>query len=552
MPTDTSPRTAIKKASPIWPSLIAWFLLLVGLVLLSENNFVEMWIRWFPTWGHQGKSLYDRIVGGQSYYTHGPLVPPVCILIAYLLIRFTRIELKPRPVWGLLLLGLGILLHLVSCLARVNFTGSCAMIAVLGGVVLILWGARALWRLWFPLAFLAFMIPIPEVSIAQLNFRLKMFATDWGVTLSKLLFVFVERSGNRVFLQGDKILVIANVCGGLRTLITVIAFGALYAYVCRLRGVWRLVLFAMSVPVALVANAIRIVSLIIVADIWGTKVATGSFHDASGAMIFILSFLMMFGVERLLIMIPGISAEAQDDGELMSKVRRSSDDKGQGARMFSIGGRLSSWVLVVLIMFSAAGAWWLNLSVPPVRSGGKAKAALPVTLTIDNREWRGQDLKMSQDVLDILETDDYLYRTYRSPGRVSLRISVVFSKDNRKGTHPPDLCLEGAGEGVMQKGRVMLDGVEGIGDVRCRELVVQSTSGRSRYFLYVYKCGKTYTPDFLSQQLIILWNGLTNRNASGALIRISSDVGSGGVEESRKRCSMFLRACLPLLHEGLP
>ena len=76
------------------------------------------------------------------------------------------------------------------------------------------------------------MVPLPEVSIAHLNFRLKMLAADWGVRLVNLTGILAERDGNRVFLEGDKSLVIANVCNGLRTLITVIAFGALYAYVC--------------------------------------------------------------------------------------------------------------------------------------------------------------------------------------------------------------------------------------------------------------------------------------------------------------------------------
>ena len=231
----------------------SWVLLLGALAAAFGYNFAEMWLRWFPNWRNTRASLYDRIVGGEGYYTHGPLVPLVSLLILVLLVRHTKVPVRPSRRTGGVVLSLSILLHLVSSLARVNFVSGFAFIGVLTGLVLMLWGWRALRRLWFPIAFLVFMVPLPEISIAQLNFRLKMLASDWGVALANLFGVIVERSGNQVFLEGDKTMVIANVCNGLRTLISVMAFGALYAYVCRLRGGWRLFLFAMSVPIAVVS-----------------------------------------------------------------------------------------------------------------------------------------------------------------------------------------------------------------------------------------------------------------------------------------------------------
>ena len=53
-------------------------------------------------------------------------------------------------------------------------------------------------------------------------------------------------------------------------------------------------------------------------------------------------------------------------------------------------------------------------------------------------------------------------------GAPSVDFSVIFSKDNRKGTHPPDLCLQGAGEGIIAKSTLLVTGVEGHGDIECR------------------------------------------------------------------------------------
>jgi hypothetical protein len=96
--------------------------------------------------------VYARIVGGESYYTHGPLVPLVSLLIAYLLIRRTRMPVRPSRTAGAVVLGLSLLLHLAACLARAKFVSGFAFIGVLAGLVLFCRARPALRRLWFPRA----------------------------------------------------------------------------------------------------------------------------------------------------------------------------------------------------------------------------------------------------------------------------------------------------------------------------------------------------------------------------------------------------------------
>lgn len=525
-------------------------LVAAGLSAAYANTFAEMWRRWFPSWHYADLGLYDKIVGGESYYTHGPLVPLVSLLMAILLLRHTRVPLAPRPVTGLLVVAAGLLVHGAACFARVNFLSAFTLIGVLAGLVLALWGWRALRRLWFPLAFLAFMVPLPEVSIAQLNCRLKLWAADSGVTLANLLGVIVERSGNVVFLEGGKSLVIANVCNGLRTLISLLAFGALYAYVCKLRGLWRLLLFAASVPVAVVSNAVRITSLIVVADVWDTKTATGWYHDTSGILIYALAFGLMFGLERFILWARKAVGRPAEILPLFHGELRGPDDSRQWPTLAcAIGGR-TGWVAVVLVLVAAGGAWALNRAVPSVWNQHMAAQAMPATIELDGLQWHGRDLEMDENTLTILETRDYLYRRYTAAGAAPLDFCVVFSMDNRKGTHPPDICLEGGGQEIVDKRDVLVHGVEGRGDVACRAIVVQS-GARREYFLYVYKCGNSYTPSFWGQQLTIFVNGLLARNASGALVRVSTPA-DGDLEEAGRRSMTMLKAAIPYLDRALP
>jgi len=533
-----------------WPQWAAWLLLAAGLVVVYAHTFAEMWIRWFPAWHYATLGLYDRLVEGESYYTHGPLVPLVSLLIAILLIRHTSIPVKPRRGAGFLVLVVSLLIHLTACLARVNFVSALTLIGVLAGLVLFFWGTAALRRLWFPLAFLAFMVPMPEVTIAQLNFRLKLLAADWGVSIANVIGVIAERSGNTVFLQGDKTLVVANVCNGLRTIVSLLAFGALYAYVCKLQGVWRIGLFAMALPVAVVANALRIVSLIVVADVWSVEIATGWYHDTSGILIYGPAFLMMFGLERLVLAVRKAVGRPATILPLFHGVLRRPGEENQWPQLTRAIRGGAGGLAVVLILLAAGGTWALNRNVPSMWNQRMASQAMPATLDLDGRHWQSRDIEMDERTLTILETRDYLYRRYAAAGATPVDLCVIFSGDNRKGTHPPDICLEGGGREIVEKEDVVLTGVEGRGDVPCRAIVVQSGLHRE-YFLYVYKCGKDYTPSFWKQQFVIFTNGLLSRNASGALIRVSTAMGEDPVA-ARRRALMLMGATLPCLDRTLP
>jgi len=542
--------TARPQDKPRWQPALPWLLLAAALVAAYALHFHEMWQRWFPGWKRTQWSLYDRVMQGESYYTHGPLVPVVSVIMAVLLIRHTRIPVKGRPVLGGLLLAGSLLFHLAACLARVNFASGFSLMGVLAGLVLMLWGTTALRRLWFPIAFLFFMVPLPEVSIARLNFSLKMLAADTGVRIANLLGIVAERSGNTVFLEGGKQLVIANVCNGLRTLISLVAFGALYAYVCKLRGVWRLGLFVMSVPVAVVSNSIRIITLIAVAHGWSVEAATGFFHDASGLMIYAVAFGLMFGLERLVLAARRWAGRPAAIVPLFHGIERDPDDAEQWPRLVRATATPAGWIAVGLVAATAFGALHLSRAVPPTWTGQVAAEAVPDELTIDGHRLHSYDMELDEQTLTILETRDYIYKRYVRAGTPPVDFCLIFSQDNRKGTHPPDLCLEGGGQDIIAKGDVVLEGVEGHGTIRCRELVVQHAGVRT-YHLYTYRCGNRYTPSFWDQQITIFLNGLLNHNASGALIRVSTPV-KPNVDEARRRTKALMSAAVPYLERALP
>ena len=279
-----------------------------------------------------------------SYYSHGYLIP---VVVAALLWR-QRKRLAAAGargdfrVGGLLILGFGLFLHVAGCFIRMNAAQYLAFVAVLVGLVAFLYG-RAVTRLVaFPLLFTIAMLPMPMAQVQSYTFRLKTFATSgschivnalravglhpykvrrvgsqvkWPMseavwdTLSARLAELDERGAAdgarakelvQALVSDEDKIIVGDVCSGLRSLIALTAFGALFAYVTRLSLARRLILFAASVPIALLANMWRIVTLTFIACFWGSTATHGWVHDVTGYGIFAVAFVLFFGLERVL------------------------------------------------------------------------------------------------------------------------------------------------------------------------------------------------------------------------------------------------------------
>jgi EpsI family protein len=257
----------------------------------------------------------------------------------------------------------------------------------------------------------------------------------------------------------------------------------------------------------------------------------------------------MFGIERFVLWARSAVGRPATVSPLVSDLRRGREDDQQTAQFFQAMGSRRGWVAATLVLASAAGAIWLNRSIPQFWNEKTAKAALPASLEVAGKVMHSYDIPIDQQTKDILETGDCLNRVYVAPGSPEITLCIIFSRDNRKGTHPPDLCLSGSGDGIVAKADVTVSDVTGRPSVLCRELLVQSGS-RQYYYLYTYKCGDKYTNSFWKQQFTIFLNGLLNRDSSGALIRVSTNVGTT-VEEARSRSMRLLATAIPHLDRNL-
>ena len=149
------------------------------------------------------------------------------------------------------------------------------------------------------LGFLVFMMPFPNALVVHLSYALKEITVRISTALAGSLGVVLMRDGMTLLLEGGE-LHVENPCSGLRSLMALLATGAVFGLLQP--GSWwrRAVIFLAAVPVAMLGNALRIALLIVVAHYVGVRQATGVFHDASGYLIYAVALVSMMALRRLL------------------------------------------------------------------------------------------------------------------------------------------------------------------------------------------------------------------------------------------------------------
>jgi exosortase len=198
---------------------------------------------------------------------------------------------------GVYVLALGVLLYVLGLAWAIRFLTAVSLLVVLGGLSLSVVGTKSTRAIIFPIFFLIFMIPLPFMQ--ELGFTLQKISVDSSAWLLNIFGLSVTTTGPDIHL-GDIIFTIGLPCSGINTLIALLALAAVYTYLLSGPFYKKFMLFAFAFPLAILANILRITSIITVAKYHGVEVATGFYHDLSSPLFFILAFLFLILLSRIL------------------------------------------------------------------------------------------------------------------------------------------------------------------------------------------------------------------------------------------------------------
>jgi exosortase len=202
----------------------------------------------------------------------------------------------------------------------------------LAGITVYFWGFTLLRLLLVPLSLLFLALPIPAIIFNKIAFPLQLFASRCAVWSMSVLGIPVLRQGNIIELKplnsfDTKKLEVVEACSGIRSLMTLLTLAVVFAYFTHtpsdqspggrfgwLRNYWfwrALIIVGSAVPIAILTNAFRVSGTGVLAHYYGTAIADGFFHSFSGWAIYIVAFILLFGIGILL----DRFKPAQADGE---------------------------------------------------------------------------------------------------------------------------------------------------------------------------------------------------------------------------------------------
>jgi exosortase len=232
-----------------------------------------------------------------EYFQHGFLVPVVSLATAHPRLRALGPSQRHRGALVGLVAALAVY-ALGMAAAEVALTGF-ALVGAITALVAYRWGARGLHRLAFPLAFLLFMVPLPEPIVLPVVTQLQTLASAVAVGALHVFGVAVLRDGNVMRLPSGESLFVAEACSGITSLLSLIPVGVLLARYTQ-KGVWqRIALVAFVVPAALLGNMIRVIATVLAAGSYGAKrVTDGPLHQSAGVLTsaFAVLLVVAFGV----------------------------------------------------------------------------------------------------------------------------------------------------------------------------------------------------------------------------------------------------------------
>ncbi len=246
----------------------------------SRSAFQWMFARWGDT------------VSFGADYSHGYFIPFVSLGVIW----YKRKELFSVDMgidWrGLVVVVGALVMHWLGAKMQQTRLSLMSLILLIWGIPFYLFGWQLAKKLIFPCSYLIFCIPLNFMDV--IAFPLRMFST-------KVATFMLQGFGIQAVRQGTAILIpsmptgmdVADPCSGLRSLLAMTALTAVYAYFTQRTLVRKWLLFLTSIPLAVIGNIARIVTIAVVSEAIGGRLALGLYHDYSGYILFTASITVM-------------------------------------------------------------------------------------------------------------------------------------------------------------------------------------------------------------------------------------------------------------------
>mgnify|MGYP001549557340 CR=1 FL=1 len=241
--------------------------------------------------------------------SHAPLL--LCFCLAAIVMRLRALSehggsksLRKAPLLdtriGEAIFLVGVVCLVIGRVEEIDLLATASQLPVATGMVLMLGGRELLRHLWFPLLLLIYVIVWPGWLLNALTFPLKLWISEQAASLLSWAGLPVAQAGVTLAVGPYKLMV-ADACAGLNSLFALTSLGAIYLYLSKPSSrLHALVLFVSTIPIAIFANYLRVLILILITWHGGYDAGQSYLHDFAGYFMFFVSLLALFVLDSFL------------------------------------------------------------------------------------------------------------------------------------------------------------------------------------------------------------------------------------------------------------
>jgi len=476
-------------------------------------------------------------------YNHGYLIPVVAAYILLLTANRFRLIAQQRAWSGLIVFGIGLFLLILGELSAVYAIIQYGFLVTLIGLVAYSVGWRSTAVVWAPLAYLFFMIPLPDFLYQRLSTELQLLSSQLGVMFLRLVGVSVFLEGNVIDLGVFK-LQVAEACSGLRYLFPLMSFGFLCAYIYQGKTWQKIVIFLSTIPITLLMNSFRIGVIGLLVEHFGIAMARGFLHDFEGWIVFMACIgILMLQMWAFALMGRRSFADVFD-----VRVPPLTDFKA-----FLPTSRPSfvplALIAVILATSFATGRFQEREEyVPDI----PALNTFPLKIA----QWQGSEQAIEKVYLDQLKLSDYFTASYVGAANSDfVELYIAYYESQRKGAsvHSPKACLPGGGWQIVEMEEQLINDVRPDGEqLKVNRVLIGLGDNKQLVYYWFQQRDRNLTNEYLVKWFIF-WDALTKNRTDGSLIRLVTPViPSEGVAAADERMRAFIKDIDPALAYFLP
>ncbi len=245
-------------------------------------------------------------------WMHGEKLDNALILLIALGLLFKNrraigcLERPTRPWLSGTVLLLGLLLFVLGRSQTILFFEAFSLSLVLLSVVYVTGGIASLRALWFPIFLLVFVPPMPGVFVDAFTGELKQLVSLWVESLLYFVGYPIARDGV-MLLVGPYQMMVADACSGMNSIFSLTAIGLVYLYVTPKPGFGRnAILLASILPIAILANVLRVLLLVLITYHFGYAAGQGFAHTFAHILLFLAAVALLVGIDRAVDLMTGL------------------------------------------------------------------------------------------------------------------------------------------------------------------------------------------------------------------------------------------------------